>query len=54
MLDIENIWKDRFNDDKLNSEEWLEPNPDIISNVMANVQTKRKRRSPWIFFLLGF
>ena len=50
MLDNDNIWKDRFNETSLNNEEWLEPNPEVLDNIMHAVEPRKKR--PLILWIL--
>ena len=50
MLDNDNIWKDKFNETSLNDEEWLEPSPDVLANVMEAVDQPKRRRLAWLMW----
>ncbi|MBT8232702.1 MAG: hypothetical protein KJN84_08745, partial [Bacteroidia bacterium] len=56
MLDNDNIWQEKFNEESLDNEAWLAPSPDLfdsITNTIDSAEKKKKRKWIILFFIIG-
>lgn len=53
MNNSDNKWADKFNDDNLDEQEWLDMGPDILAGIEDRIYEKPKRKKGWMFFLVG-
>ncbi|NNL90740.1 MAG: hypothetical protein HKO66_00775 [Saprospiraceae bacterium] len=56
MLENDNIWQEKFNEESLDSEAWLTPNANLFDSITHSIEiANKKKKRKWIilFFIIG-